>query len=59
MKPRQVVISGGGTGGHVYPALAVGRKLREKDPSLGLTFVGSHREIERRIMEEQGVDFSP
>jgi UDP-N-acetylglucosamine--N-acetylmuramyl-(pentapeptide) pyrophosphoryl-undecaprenol N-acetylglucosamine transferase len=59
MKPRRVIISGGGTGGHVYPALAVGRKLREKDPSLGLTFVGSHREIERRIMEEQGVDFIP
>jgi len=59
MKSRHVVISGGGTGGHVYPALAVGRKLREKDPGLGLTFVGSHREIERRIMEEHGVDFVP
>ena len=59
MKPRRVVISGGGTGGHLYPALAVGRKLREKDPSLALTYVGSHREIERKIMAEQDVDFIP
>ena len=59
MKPRRVVISGGGTGGHLYPALAVGRKLREKDPSLALTYVGSHREIEKKIMAEQDVDFIP
>ena len=59
MKPRRVVISGGGTGGHLYPALAVGRKLREKDPSLALTYVGGHREIERKIMAEQVVDFIP
>jgi UDP-N-acetylglucosamine--N-acetylmuramyl-(pentapeptide) pyrophosphoryl-undecaprenol N-acetylglucosamine transferase len=59
MKPRHVIISGGGTGGHLYPALAVGRKLREKDPSLALTYVGGHREIERKIMAEQDVDFIP
>ncbi len=59
MKERRVVISGGGTGGHLYPALAVGRKLREADPALRLTFVGSRRAVERSIMDEQGVDFVP
>lgn len=59
MNPRCVVISGGGTGGHLYPALAVGRKLRQKDPSLVLTYVGGHREIEKKIMAEEGVDFIP
>jgi UDP-N-acetylglucosamine--N-acetylmuramyl-(pentapeptide) pyrophosphoryl-undecaprenol N-acetylglucosamine transferase len=59
MKPRRIIISGGGTGGHLYPALAIGRKLREKDASLALTFVGGHREIEKKIMAEQGVDFIP
>lgn len=59
MKARRVIISGGGTGGHLYPALAVGRKLREKDPSLALTYIGGHREIEKKIMAEQGVDFIP
>jgi UDP-N-acetylglucosamine--N-acetylmuramyl-(pentapeptide) pyrophosphoryl-undecaprenol N-acetylglucosamine transferase len=37
----------------------VGRKLREADPSLRLTFIGSRRAVERRIMDEQGVDFVP
>ncbi len=59
MKERRVVISGGGTGGHLYPALAVGRRLREADPALRLTFVGSRRAVEMSIMEEQGVDFVP
>jgi UDP-N-acetylglucosamine--N-acetylmuramyl-(pentapeptide) pyrophosphoryl-undecaprenol N-acetylglucosamine transferase len=59
MKERRIVISGGGTGGHLYPALAVGRKLREADPTLRLTFVGSRRPVEMRIMNEQGVDFVP
>jgi UDP-N-acetylglucosamine--N-acetylmuramyl-(pentapeptide) pyrophosphoryl-undecaprenol N-acetylglucosamine transferase len=59
MSERRIVISGGGTGGHLYPALAVGRKLREADPTLRLTFVGSRRPVEMRIMDEQGVDFVP
>ena len=59
MMERRVVISGGGTGGHLYPALAVGRKLRDADATLRLTFVGSRRAVERGIMDEQGVDFVP
>lgn len=59
MRARRVIISGGGTGGHLFPALAVGRKLREKDPGLRLTFVGSRRKVEMGIMAEQGVDYVP
>ena len=59
MKERRVVISGGGTGGHLYPALAVGRRLRETDPALRLTFVGSRRAVEMSIMDAQGVEFVP
>jgi len=59
MKSRRVVISGGGTGGHLYPALAVGEKLRSREPSLGLTFIGSHRAIEKSLMERQGAHFIP
>jgi UDP-N-acetylglucosamine--N-acetylmuramyl-(pentapeptide) pyrophosphoryl-undecaprenol N-acetylglucosamine transferase len=59
MKPRGVVISGGGTGGHLYPALAVGRKLQEKNPGIPLTFIGSHRPIEKDLMERYGAHFVP
>jgi UDP-N-acetylglucosamine--N-acetylmuramyl-(pentapeptide) pyrophosphoryl-undecaprenol N-acetylglucosamine transferase len=59
MKERGVVISGGGTGGHLYPALVVGRKLLAREPGLGLTYVGTRRDVEQKIMAEHGVKFIP
>jgi UDP-N-acetylglucosamine--N-acetylmuramyl-(pentapeptide) pyrophosphoryl-undecaprenol N-acetylglucosamine transferase len=59
MKQKRIVISGGGTGGHLYPALAVGRQLKEKDPDLLLTYIGTTRDVEKEIMEEQGVRHIP
>ncbi|MBM3305420.1 MAG: undecaprenyldiphospho-muramoylpentapeptide beta-N-acetylglucosaminyltransferase [Candidatus Aminicenantes bacterium] len=59
MKGRDVIIGGGGTGGHLYPALVVGRKLLERDPALRLTYAGTHRDVEKRIMEEHRVRFVP
>jgi len=43
-------VSGGGTGGHVYPALAVARALRDAQPDLDLRYVGGVRGMERRIV---------
>jgi UDP-N-acetylglucosamine--N-acetylmuramyl-(pentapeptide) pyrophosphoryl-undecaprenol N-acetylglucosamine transferase len=59
MKERKIIICGGGTGGHLYPALAIGEKLKERASHLQLTFVGSSRAVEKTIMERQGVDFIP
>jgi len=59
MSGRAVVIGGGGTGGHLYPSLVVGRKLREIDPRIDLTYVGTRREVERTIMAAHGVRFIP
>jgi UDP-N-acetylglucosamine--N-acetylmuramyl-(pentapeptide) pyrophosphoryl-undecaprenol N-acetylglucosamine transferase len=59
MSGRRVIISGGGTGGHLYPALVVGRKLRETDPAVELTYVGTDRDVEKKIMDEHGVRFIP
>jgi UDP-N-acetylglucosamine--N-acetylmuramyl-(pentapeptide) pyrophosphoryl-undecaprenol N-acetylglucosamine transferase len=59
MKEKKIIISGGGTAGHIYPALAVGNKLKEKDPHLLLTYVGTHRELEKNIMEHHKADFIP
>jgi UDP-N-acetylglucosamine--N-acetylmuramyl-(pentapeptide) pyrophosphoryl-undecaprenol N-acetylglucosamine transferase len=59
MNGRRVVISGGGTGGHLYPALVVGRKLRDLDMGIELTYVGTHRDVEKKIMEEHGAHFIP
>ena len=59
MKEKKVIVSGGGTAGHLYPALAVGDKLKERDSNLHLTFVGSRREVEKDIMEHHHVNFIP
>jgi UDP-N-acetylglucosamine--N-acetylmuramyl-(pentapeptide) pyrophosphoryl-undecaprenol N-acetylglucosamine transferase len=59
MSGQRVIISGGGTGGHLYPALVVGGKLRESDPTIELTYVGTEREVEKKIMDEHGVRFIP
>jgi UDP-N-acetylglucosamine--N-acetylmuramyl-(pentapeptide) pyrophosphoryl-undecaprenol N-acetylglucosamine transferase len=57
MKEKKIIISGGGTAGHLYPALTVGKKLIEKNPHLHLTFVGSSRELERNIMKHYKAEF--
>lgn len=59
MRRPGVIISGGGTGGHLYPALVVGRKLMELAPGIALTYVGTRREVEGRIMAGHGVRFIP
>jgi len=43
-------VSGGGTGGHIYPALAVARALRDARPDLELSYIGGARGLERRIV---------
>lgn len=59
MKEKRVIISGGGTAGHIYPALVVGQKLQEKDTHLNLTYVGTSRELEKNIMKHHQVHFIP
>ncbi len=59
MKEKRVIISGGGTGGHFYPALVVGKKLVEMDENIHLTYVGTRRDTEKKIMREYGVAYRP
>jgi len=58
-RPETVIISGGGTGGHLYPALAVGEKLRQRIPSLRIIFVGGSRKLEKSLMERYKAHFIP
>jgi UDP-N-acetylglucosamine--N-acetylmuramyl-(pentapeptide) pyrophosphoryl-undecaprenol N-acetylglucosamine transferase len=50
----RLVISGGGTGGPIYPALAVANALRELRPEAELAYVGGVRGFERRLVGEAG-----
>ena len=51
--PLRVMIAGGGTGGHVMPALAIGRELRDKYGAEVL-FVGTARGLETKLVPEAG-----
>lgn len=51
-----VVFTGGGTGGHVYPGLAVAARLRALRP-LKVVWIGSGKLVERRAVEAAGIEF--
>jgi UDP-N-acetylglucosamine--N-acetylmuramyl-(pentapeptide) pyrophosphoryl-undecaprenol N-acetylglucosamine transferase len=48
------VIAGGGTGGHLYPGLAVARELQARDSRTVITFAGTARGIEARVLPREG-----
>jgi UDP-N-acetylglucosamine--N-acetylmuramyl-(pentapeptide) pyrophosphoryl-undecaprenol N-acetylglucosamine transferase len=50
----RVVIAGGGTGGHLFPGLAVVEELRRRNASLEVTFVGTEQGIESRVLPKLG-----
>lgn len=52
----RVLLSGGGTGGHVYPAIAIANKIKEKHPEAEILFVGTENGIESEIVPKEGFD---
>ncbi|MFQ5697855.1 MAG: undecaprenyldiphospho-muramoylpentapeptide beta-N-acetylglucosaminyltransferase [Myxococcota bacterium] len=49
-----VVLAGGGTGGHVYPALALAETIRKREPEARVRFLGTERGIETRVVRRAG-----
>lgn len=54
MTKKTVILAGGGTGGHIYPAVAIARALLEKNPDLDIRFVGSPGGLETKIVPREG-----
>jgi UDP-N-acetylglucosamine--N-acetylmuramyl-(pentapeptide) pyrophosphoryl-undecaprenol N-acetylglucosamine transferase len=52
-RPR-VVIAGGGTGGHLFPGIAIARELLARRPEAAVTFAGTARGIESRVVPREG-----
>jgi UDP-N-acetylglucosamine--N-acetylmuramyl-(pentapeptide) pyrophosphoryl-undecaprenol N-acetylglucosamine transferase len=50
----RVVIAGGGTGGHLYPGIAVARELQSRRPDVVISFAGTERGIEMRVIPREG-----
>lgn len=53
------LFAGGGTGGHLFPAIAVAEKIRSTLPEADILFVGTKSRIEGRVVPELGFKFSP
>lgn len=52
----KVLLSGGGTGGHVYPAIAIANKIRDEHPDAEIMFVGTEKGIESEIVPKYGFE---
>jgi UDP-N-acetylglucosamine--N-acetylmuramyl-(pentapeptide) pyrophosphoryl-undecaprenol N-acetylglucosamine transferase len=50
----KVMITGGGTGGHIYPAIAIADKIRQEDPTGEILFVGTERGKESELVPQCG-----
>ncbi|USS85525.1 undecaprenyldiphospho-muramoylpentapeptide beta-N-acetylglucosaminyltransferase [Fructilactobacillus myrtifloralis] len=53
----KMMISGGGTGGHIYPALALVADLQRQDKDAQVLYVGSERGLEKQIVPQKGIAF--
>jgi UDP-N-acetylglucosamine--N-acetylmuramyl-(pentapeptide) pyrophosphoryl-undecaprenol N-acetylglucosamine transferase len=53
-RPLRLLIAGGGTGGHLFPGVAIAEELRARQPDAEVRFVGTERGIEARVLPELG-----
>ena len=56
--PLKVLISGGGTGGHIFPAVAIANALRRRDPRTEIHFVGALGRMEMERVPAAGYDIT-
>lgn len=54
---RRIILSGGGTGGHIYPAITIAQEMAKMEPT-DFLFVGSENGLERQIIPKLGYPFT-
>ena len=54
MEVKNIVIAGGGTGGHIYPGVAIARACQKIDKNIQIHFVGSKQGLETKIVPKEG-----
>lgn len=54
MKPTRIIISGGGTGGHIFPAIAIANALKRREPGCEVLFVGAYGRMEMEKVPAAG-----
>ncbi|WP_439130749.1 undecaprenyldiphospho-muramoylpentapeptide beta-N-acetylglucosaminyltransferase [Polaribacter sp.] len=56
MKPYNILISGGGTGGHIYPAIAIANEIKMRFPDANFLFVGAQDKMEMEKVPQAGYE---
>ncbi|MGY8909900.1 MAG: UDP-N-acetylglucosamine--N-acetylmuramyl-(pentapeptide) pyrophosphoryl-undecaprenol N-acetylglucosamine transferase, partial [Flavobacteriales bacterium] len=56
MKPYNILISGGGTGGHIYPAIAIANEIKLRFPDANFLFVGAKDKMEMEKVPQAGYE---
>ena len=54
MKLARAIIAGGGTGGHLFPGIAVAREIQRRNAEAEILFVGAEQGIETRLVPQEG-----
>ena len=57
MRPYNFIISGGGTGGHIYPAVAIANELKLRYPDAKFLFVGAKDRMEMEKVPQSGYQY--
>lgn len=53
----KIIVSAGGTGGHIYPALAIIDKFKEKESNLEVLYIGTHNRMEKDIIPKRNIRY--
>ena len=53
----KILVTGGGTGGHIYPALSFVDYVKEIDPTAEFLYIGATRGLENKIVPPTGIPF--
>ena len=53
----RVVVSAGGTGGHIYPAIAIINKIKEEEPNSEILYIGTSDRMEKDLIPELGIRY--
>ena len=56
MRPTRIIISGGGTGGHIFPAISIANALRRMEPGCEILFVGAEGRMEMEKVPAAGYE---
>lgn len=54
MPAKKVILAGGGTGGHIYPAIAIAQAIRKSFPDSDILFIGTERGLEKELVIKAG-----